>query len=286
MTNAYLTGGETELLVRRQRPKAPADAPRAGKLVLERESDPAPPANLPLARAPLGTRVFAVGDIHGRADLLDSMLAKIAEDVDREPTPARPVIVFLGDYVDRGRQSREVIDRLLAIPRRAFECYFLLGNHDRALLKFLHDPLTGPSWLNLGGAQTLYSYGVRLPPHDVSERSLRFTASALRAAMPPAHFAFLTKLRLYVRLGDYLFVHAGLRHGKSLAQQAEIDMLEIREPFLKKRARWPFVVVHGHSPVAEARRLPAGIALDTGAYATGKLSAVRLEGDQVSFLST
>lgn len=237
------------------------------------------------ARTPAGTRIFAIGDIHGRADLLDSLLAKIARDCAQQPSAGRPSIVFIGDYIDRGVHSRGVIERILAVPREEFDVYCVRGNHEAALLTFLEHPSTGPRWLSLGGRETMFSYGVKPPAPTANEFEFRRAASALRAAMPPAHLKFLQRLHLYIRLGDYLFVHAGLRPGRPLLKQSEIDLLEIREPFLTSKVRWPFVVVHGHSPVSRASSKDGRIRLDTGAYATGRLSAVRLEGDGVTFLT-
>jgi serine/threonine protein phosphatase 1 len=216
---------------------------------------------------------------------LDAILAKIARDCAAHPCAGRPSIVFLGDYIDRGVHSRGVIERILAIPRDEFDVYCTRGNHEAALLTFLEHPETGPRWLTLGGRETLFSYGVKSPTPNASEYDFRRAASALRAAMPPSHLKFLQRLHLYIRLGDYLFVHAGLRPGRPLLKQCESDLLEIREPFLNSKARWPFVVVHGHSPVSRAAARNGRIMLDTGAYATGRLSAVRLEGDNVTFLT-
>jgi serine/threonine protein phosphatase 1 len=238
------------------------------------------------ARAPAGQRVYAVGDVHGRADLLDILLEQISADAETHEGPDRPALVFLGDYIDRGLQARQVVDRLLGLPKAVFDLHFLRGNHEAALLEFLDRPESGMTWFGLGGAETMFSYGVRVPSPSASPRELRFASRALRAAIPHEHLRFFARLEPYVRLGDYLFVHAGLRPGRPLSQQTVEDMLEIRDPFLKSKARWPYVVVHGHSPVEQACRTHRRIALDTGAYATGKLSAVRLDGASVSFLST
>lgn len=282
MTDAYHPErAETLVLFRRSRPEPPrSKAAPAGKPSLFDLFTGRRPA-----RAPAGRRIYAVGDIHGRDDLLEELLAKIGRDA-MDSGPDRPTLVFLGDYIDRGVHSREVIDRLLTIPKRQFDTYYLRGNHESALLTFLDRPETGATWLTLGGRETMFSYGVRAPGPNASETEFWRAAAALRAAIPPAHMEFLTRLDLYVRLGDYLFVHAGLRPGRALAKQAQEDILEIRTPFLKSRARWPFVIVHGHSPVAQATRLAGRIALDTGAFATGRLSAVRLDGASVDFLAT
>jgi serine/threonine protein phosphatase 1 len=195
-------------------------------------------------------------------------------------------LIFLGDYVDRGPQSRQVIDRLLRLRDHGHDVRFLRGNHEAALLDFLIHPEEGATWMALGGAETLYSYGVSPPGRRPSAEDLKAASRALSAALPPSHVEFLQRLETFIQLGDYLFVHAGLRPGRPLDRQSEDDMLEIRDTFLKSKARWPYVVVHGHSPVPVAKSAGGRIALDTGAYATGKLSAVRLEGELVTFINT
>lgn len=235
-------------------------------------------------RAPEGRRIYAIGDIHGRADLLARLLAAIERD--SADAPGKPILVFLGDYVDRGADSRGVIDALLTLSPERFERIVLRGNHEAALLTFIENPETGPYWLRIGGAETLLSYGVAPFAADASSETLAATARALAAALPPRHLDFLRALPVSARLGDYVFVHAGLRPGRDLEAQTEEDLITIRAPFLKSAARWPFVVVHGHSPVETGYRDARRIAVDTAAYATGKLSAARLEGEGVSFLST
>lgn len=228
--------------------------------------------------------IYAVGDIHGRADLLDLLLARIVED---RPADGAPVLVFLGDYIDRGTQSRGVVERLLGLKRNsAFELRFLRGNHEKAMLDFIRQPSTGPAWLSYGGAETLYSYGVRAPPPTPGPEEMRRAAEALRAALPPDHVAFFKELELFVRYDSYLFVHAGLRPGKALEAQAEEDLLTIREPFMRSTRKWPFRVVHGHTPEPNVHIDARRIGVDTGAYATGRLSAVRLDGESVTILST
>ena len=242
------------------------------------------------AHAPPRRRIYAIGDIHGRVDLLNGLLAKIAADLaDGRASVAfegAPIIVFIGDYIDRGLESRAVIERLLGLGDEGYEPIFLKGNHEAQLLKFLDLPAAGPAWFAIGGGETLFSYGVASAKPAAGERELRFVSQALRAAMPQTHLNFLARLRLTAQLGDYLFVHAGLRPGAPLARQSETDMLEIRAPFLKSRRRWPFVVVHGHTPVDDVTNANGRIGIDTGAYATGKLSAVRLQGGDVSILTS
>lgn len=228
--------------------------------------------------------VYAVGDIHGRADLLDQMIALIAEDCGGEPGAQ---VIFLGDYIDRGLYTREVIDRLIALkadPR--FRPRFLKGNHEAALLEFIERPETGTAWLSYGGAETLYSYGVKAPALSANAEALRRASEALRAALPPAHFAFISELELWIRRGDYVFVHAGLRPGRALDVQEEHDLLGIRDAFLNSRRKWPFTIVHGHTPGEAVHIDERRIGVDTGAYITGRLSAVRLDGVDVRVLST
>lgn len=239
----------------------------------------------PERRAQNARRLYAVGDVHGRADLLETLIARIAENRadEAEPTP----LVFLGDYVDRGLQSRETLDRLIALEADGrFAPRFLKGNHEAAMMDFLARPEGGATWLAFGGNETLYSYGVKAPSVGASADVLQRTAEALRARVPEAHIAFLNKLELYVRWGDYLFVHAGLRPGRSLEEQDEQDMLTIRDTFLRSGKKWPFIVVHGHTPADAVHIDGRRIGVDTGAYVTGKLSAVRLQGGAVQVLST
>ncbi len=230
-------------------------------------------------------RVYAVGDVHGRDDLLDAMIAMIREDARGLDEPAR--VIFLGDYVDRGLHSREAVERLIALSDDpGFSLRFLKGNHESALLDFLERPEMGWAWLAYGGAETLYSYGVKAPTPGASPDAIVRAAESFRAKLPEAHLAFFKRLDLWARHGRYLFVHAGLRPGKSLEQQREQDLLTIREPFLTSRKRWPFVVVHGHTPEERVHQDERRIGVDTGAYVTGKLSAVRLEGADVRVLQT
>lgn len=237
-------------------------------------------------RAPEGRRVYAIGDVHGRADLLDALLATVDADVSSGGHDGRPVLVFLGDYIDRGLQSRAVLDRILAIDPQRYELRFLKGNHEAALLAFLEDPATGPFWMTIGGAETLYSYGVEAPAYDAGPEAFAAASAALRAAMPAAHLAFIEALELTVRYGDYLFVHAGVRPGRSLEMQDERDLLQIRDAFLRHKGRLGYTVVHGHTPSGVVHQDERRIGVDTGAYATGRLSAVRLQGAERRVFST
>ena len=241
----------------------------------------------PKPHAPPGQRVYAVGDIHGRLDLLDRLLKALRDDnAAAAPCDHPPALVFLGDYIDRGLQSAAVIDRLLNEDWAPFQPRFLKGNHEAALLRFLESPDTGPGWMAFGGAETLHAYGLAAPALPADRTTWEAAAAALSAALPPEHLRFFKALEPCVRYGDYVFVHAGLRPGRALDSQTELDMLTIRDPFLNTRHAFPFTVVHGHTPVDAAEAKHGRIALDTGAYVTGRLSAVRLEREETSFLTT
>lgn len=234
---------------------------------------------------PSGRRVYAVGDIHGRADLLERLLDDLDRDIAEGDYEGRPILVFLGDYVDRGFQSKAVLDLLLADRLSAFETYFLKGNHEAAMLQFLQDPAIGPRWAEYGGVETLVSYSIQPPRTRTNLEEWEQASEQLNAAMSDAHKHFLRNLDLSVRIGDYLFAHAGVRPGVPLDQQTERDLLWIREDFLQDRRPCEAVIVHGHTPTSAPFRDSRRIGIDTGAYLSGRLTAVRLEGDKVEFLT-
>lgn len=232
---------------------------------------------------PAGMRIYAVGDIHGCDALLDALHAIVAADMQSAAGRGlRSVLVYLGDYLDRGPDSRAVIDRLLAPAPGDAERYFLRGNHEAAFLDFLADPDARADWLSFGGVETARSYGAALASSGDWRRRL---AKDLASLVPAAHFAFLHGLRSHLVLGDYLFVHAGLEPGRPVESQGDETLLWIREPFLSSRRWHGHMVVHGHSVVASPEVLPNRIAIDTGAYMTGSLSCVVLEGTERRFLS-
>jgi serine/threonine protein phosphatase 1 len=225
--------------------------------------------------------IYAVGDVHGRLDLLDPLLEQIGEEAltagDHRP---KPVLVFVGDYIDRGAASKGVIDRVIAVQReRAFEVRALKGNHEEALLAFLEDANFGPTWCENGGTQTLASYGVTPPILRKDSDGWVKARDAFEQALPAEHVGFLAGLELSVVYGDYVFVHAGLRPGVPLGAQQERDLLWIRQEFLTAQRPFEKIVVHGHTPADEPFMGAHRIGIDTGAYATGLLTAVRLEGD-------
>jgi serine/threonine protein phosphatase 1 len=228
-------------------------------------------------------RLYVIGDIHGCTDLLDRIIDLIHRDIERRPG-AESITVTLGDYVDRGPDSRGVIERL---ARNPFPTPYvaLKGNHEDFLLKFLSDPLIGPLWQRNGGLETLRSYGV--PVTDlVFNRGYEKAASALRAAMPEEHRRFLSSLKLAISLGPYFLCHAGVRPGIPLDRQDDEDLMWIREEFLLSPFNFGQIIVHGHTPVRTPENLPNRINIDTGAVLTGRLTCVVLDGKHRRFLST
>jgi len=235
----------------------------------------------PAPSVPENTRVYAMGDIHGCASLLDKLHQAIVRDA--AGCPGDISIIYLGDYIDRGPDSKGVIDRLVGM--RGFRVRFLKGNHDAALLDFLKNPDSYAVWRNYGAPETLLSYGVR-PPLYASPQDFKRARDELVAVLPEDHFKFFNELELSVSVGDYFFAHAGARPGTALEEQHEEDLLWIREDFLSSRNDFGKIVVHGHSPQPKAWRHSNRIGVDTGAYATGILSCVVLEGETHRFLQT
>ncbi len=230
---------------------------------------------------PDGLRIYAIGDIHGRADLLDQVLARIDQDLEARPA-AQAIQVFLGDYIDRGPDSAGVLERLV---RRAetHQTLCLKGNHEIYLLEFFENPTILKDWARYGALTTLLSYGLR-PSINAGLEEQADLADALARAMPADHRRFLTELPLSFTCGDYVFVHAGLRPGAPLARQREEDLLWIRDDFLCHEEPFEKVVVHGHTPVMEPDVRINRINIDTGAYATGRLTCLLLERDEIGFL--
>lgn len=237
------------------------------------------------SRVPEGSRVYAVGDIHGRLDLLGALHGLIAEDAAGAPDRSK-TIVYLGDYIDRGLDSHGVIDCLIGAPLGDVTPVCLLGNHEETLLRFLDDFGAGESWFQFGGDATLYSYGVQLTGPSSDQRTLIEAQLNLREKMPETHLAFLRGLKSHHRIGDYFFAHAGIRPGVPLDEQTVEDLIWIRDEFLKSRADHGPVVVHGHSISLEVEDLPNRINIDTGAYASNVLTCLVLEGGDHWLLQT
>ncbi len=239
------------------------------------------------ATVPPGTRVYAVGDCHGCLEALRGLRAAIVADSARAdargPRARRRLVVYLGDYVDRGPDSRGVVELLIGEALAGFESVHLLGNHELFMRRFLDGEDDASVWMMNGGPATLRSYG--LDAAALTRSGAGGLREALTAAVPVAHRAFLDGLALSHLEGDYFFVHAGVRPGVPLADQEADDLLWIREPFLGSTADHGKVVVHGHSRVAEVETRPNRIGIDTGVCYGGKLTALVLEGDQHRFLS-
>ncbi|MDO9245508.1 MAG: metallophosphoesterase family protein [Phenylobacterium sp.] len=234
-----------------------------------------------------GELVFAIGDIHGRYDLLKALLLTITQDYPTRADGRRPMLIFCGDYIDRGPQSAAVLEALIWLQRHAhLQVRLLKGNHEQALLTFLDDPDAGRGWLEFGGLATLAAYGVEAPRPDAGIVDLFRARDDLLARLPASHLRLLDSLELMVVVGDYAFVHAGIRPGKPLAAQETRDLLGIREAFTDAPGPYEKIIVHGHSWRGDtAEVLGHRVGLDTGAYATGVLSAVRLDGPEVAILT-
>jgi len=228
-----------------------------------------------------GRLVYAIGDVHGRMDLLSPLVHDIATDVAATNPVERPLLILLGDYVDRGPESRQVVDLILRLEADSFfEVAPLKGNHEEALLQFLDEPEFAPTWVEHGGGATLTSYGVQPAAARAAPEAWVAVRDAFDNALPLAHRRFYEQLQLVRVVGDYAFVHAGVRPGVPLEEQTERDLLWIRYDFLDDRGPFGKVIVHGHTPTDEPQMLKHRLGVDTGAYATGVLSAVRLYGEE------
>jgi serine/threonine protein phosphatase 1 len=241
-----------------------------------------PPAQ---ASVPAGTLVYAIGDIHGRLDLLLQLEDKILRDAG-EIDADRRLIICLGDYIDRGDDSCGVIEHLSQEPSEGFERICLIGNHEAYLLKFFDDSTVAGTWMANGGRETLTSYGISPPAWSDIESSSKDVQTELRAQIPQPHEVFLRSLAYSHREGDYLFVHAGVRPGVPIDQQDPHDLIWIRDEFLSDKQDHGAVIVHGHSMRTKPENLANRIGIDTGAYTSGHLTCVALWGSERRFLTT
>jgi predicted MPP superfamily phosphohydrolase len=240
----------------------------------------APP---PACLVPAGQRIYAIGDIHGRLDLVEQLLAMIDDD-DARRGAARTELIFLGDLVDRGPDSRGVVERLMML-RAERPVRFLMGNHEEVFLRAVAGDQRALRFLiRIGGRETLFSYGVS--EREYRELDYDELVALVREKVPAAHVEFLSAFEKWIEAGDYLFVHAGLRPGIALADQAQSDLYWIRDDFLRHRDSFGKMVVHGHSITEEIDERTNRIGIDTGAYATGRLAAIGLEGGERWYLST
>ncbi len=230
------------------------------------------------------TVVYAIGDVHGCHDELRALEDKIVRDGQR--FSGRKIIIMLGDYIDRGPNSRRVVEHMMAPPPKGFLRVCLAGNHEVALLNYLDGYLSREPWLGYGGRETLFSYGVdpdRLAGlYGSSDEADR----RIREAVPASHVDFMRTLPVMVCSDDFVFVHAGIRPGVPLEAQDEADLLDIREEFFRAAHRLDRWVVHGHTivdvPQLDGRRLD----IDTGAFRTGRLTALRIVGKYGRLLSS
>jgi len=232
---------------------------------------------------PAGLRIYAIGDLHGRADLLDALHEPIAEDRARRPAQA-VLIVYIGDYIDRGPDSAGVVERLADPPHDGAERVHLIGNHEDVMRAALRaDPAAMSNWLHFGGVATLASYGIE--PRRLAGMTAAQIAEAALEAMPARHRAFFDRLSISHTVGGYFFCHAGVRPGVPLALQDHFDLVWIREPFLFSEADFGKIIVHGHTPAEVPELMPNRINIDTGAVYGGRLTAVVLEDRAIRFLA-
>jgi serine/threonine protein phosphatase 1 len=231
------------------------------------------------ARGPDGMRLYAIGDIHGRLDLLTEMHARIAAEIARD-RPDDWRIIHLGDYIDRGPESQGVIDFLLAAEERDRRVLCLGGNHDAGLVDFLAAPSADSLFVLYGGIATARSYGVAFD----ESRLARFHGD-LAEALPARHFDFVARRPLSASFGDFFFCHAGVRPGVALVRQDPQDLIWIRQGFLDHAGLLEKVVVHGHTITAEPEVLAYRINVDTGAYRSNRLTALRIDGADKDFLT-
>ena len=231
-----------------------------------------------------GHRAYVIGDVHGRLDLLEKLLEEIARDGSERPAKYT-LLVFLGDLIDRGPHSAQVIERLRTYPADGVRAVFLLGNHEEVLLRIL-DGNTGliASWLQFGGAECLQSYGADW--RKIARAADAPAVEMIRNVILAEHVEFIRSFVDTCRFGDYLFVHAGIRPGVTIEDQLQSDLRWIREPFLLDDTDHGCVVVHGHTIREEIEERPNRIGIDTGAYRTGVLTALVIEGDDRRYLQT
>lgn len=236
------------------------------------------------SRPPADTRVYAIGDIHGQRDRLEAMHRAIQDDAN-SAAEARCVVVYVGDFVDRGPQSAAVLDLLIGDPLPNFTCVYLKGNHEDYMLRFMDGDIeAGAGWYANGGDATLESYGIDTEGQWPDYTVLLDWQAALAEAVPAAHRSFLDGLQLSHVEGNYAFVHAGVRPGVPLAAQKPRDLMWIRDTFHNSRDDHGYVIVHGHSVTPKAVSKANRIGIDTGAGYGRELTAVVLSGTERRFL--
>ncbi len=233
---------------------------------------------------PEGMRVYAIGDVHGRLDLLEVLIEALREDNEGRG-PADTQIIFLGDLVDRGPNSAQVIEYLLSDAINFASVRYIAGNHEEAFLDVLagRNETANVAWFRFGGVDTLKSYGVS--SNAIAQRGL-ILFDELNHKVPRRHIDFIESFEPHIQLGSYLFVHAGIRPGVALDRQATHDLLWIRKEFLEDDRDHGMIVVHGHSVTDAVDRRTNRIGIDTGAYKSGRLTALGLQGTDRWTVST
>ncbi|WP_117194056.1 metallophosphoesterase family protein [Rhizobium terrae] len=227
--------------------------------------------------------IYIVGDVHGCLKELKNAEAKIAADINSSGRAG--LVVLLGDYVDRGPSSSQVLDHLIRPSDLGLKRLPLCGNHDDVFLKFLTEPDLYTEWLGLGGEQTLISYGIDFHHLGARQKSrMARLRELLGEAVPENHRQFLSELPICLKIGNLFFVHAGIKPGIPLDEQDDEDLLWIREPFLAEGPKLPLLVVHGHTPQPNPDPGPSRIGIDTGAYYTGNLTVLKIDGGRTTVL--
>jgi serine/threonine protein phosphatase 1 len=242
-----------------------------------------PPTGPTQPHVPKNQRIYCIGDIHGRADLLQQLHQQILTDANNYK--GKKTIVYLGDYIDRGEQSRQVIELLISNPLPDFISIYLMGNHEQILLSFLEYPESSAAWLSFGGKQALNSYGIPLA-HVPTMREVVELAKQLDRKLPDTHRSFLQNCATSWQCGSYYFVHAGIDPNIALDKQGLDDQLWIRGEFLESNKDHGAIVVHGHSITFMPELLPNRIGIDTGAFSTGVLTCLVLEGSDQRCIQT
>jgi serine/threonine protein phosphatase 1 len=253
-------------------------------MVLSRLFNRVRPDRASAPTVPAGQRVYAIGDIHGRRDLFDALLTMIeADDAARDPAQTR--LILLGDLVDRGPDSRGVIDRAIALQGGPFGMRWLTGNHEEVFALALDGDAQRVRYcIGIGGDATIRSYGLDGDAYDRAD--FAEVARLLPSLVPDAHRAFLATGEDMIVIGDYAFVHAGVRPGVALDRQTQADLRWIRDSFTRDGSDHGKVVVHGHTITDQVEERTNRIGIDTGAYSSGRLTAIGVEGDQRWFLAT
>lgn len=241
-----------------------------------------PPAIVPYL--PDNTRIYCIGDIHGCNQLLVNLLKKI--EIDGAEFSGKKIIIYLGDYIDRGTQSKEVIETIIKHRPDKTETIYLRGNHEQILLDFLLEGSVGRTWFAFGGLATLASYGVAISKIPTKKSDFTDIQQQLKEKLPESHFNFLAQTTLNYTSGSYYFVHAGIRPGKSLVRQKADDLLWIRDEFISSKKNHEKIIVHGHTLSDEPELLENRIGIDTGAYASKKLSCMVLEANKQKIIQS